>query len=58
MNKFSYKGKEVEIKNGKFYTKANNGTLRIFNSEELLKNFIDKESVLESHAQAMARLAW
>ena len=58
MNKFSYKGKEVEIKNGKFYTKVSNGTLRIFKNEEYLKNFIDNEAVLESHAQAMARLAW
>lgn len=49
----TYKGREIEIRNEKFYVIANNGTLRIFNSEELLKNFIDNEEVLESHARAM-----
>ena len=54
----SYKGRKVEIKNGHYYVKASNGTLRIFENEEYLKNFINNEVALESHARAMMNNPW
>lgn len=54
-NKMIYKGIEIEVrKSGKFQLFSTvNGTLRIFNTLEQAKNYIDNAEVLESHADAM-----
>jgi len=56
----TYKGVEItrNEKNGKFYLISPvNGTQRIFKTLELAKAYIDRADAIDSHAEAMARLA-
>lgn len=52
---FVYNGREVIVKNGKYYTTGKDGKPRIFKNIEYLKNYLDDEDgmLLMAKWQAM-----